>query len=602
MAVIRHGSAAGTDGFTTIKVAGQSDIVADSTSDDLTFVNGSNITITTDAGTDSVTIAASGGGGGGGGDSFKTISVSGQDDVVASGDDTLTLAAGSNITITTVAGSDTITVASADTQLTQEQVEDFVDGVIVGGTNVTSTYDDAAGTLTLSSTDTNTQTESFKTISVSGQDNVVADSSTDTLTLAAGANVTITTTAGSDTVTIASADTNTQTESFKTISVSGQDDVVADGSTDTLTLAAGSNITLTTTAASDTITIAATGGGGGGGWTDDGSTVRLTTAGDDVGVGTATANEKLTVDGALALKSQASSPSGTADYAKLFSKMASDENVQLLLHGQGVDGATTITDSSAGGRSHSANSNVELDTEEKTLSQASSILFNGSSSYLTYADASWQNVDADSAFVIHMWVRFNGAPSSAVFVGGTTSGGYRLLYYEPSDTWQFGYGSNYAGDYVVTDTGVPTSTWFHLAFVRQTDGTMRIFRDGIQQGSDADPPSAIALDPAGLFIGRNYSSTMYFNGWLQEFTLIMGSDNGWSGTSFTKPTAPATGLAEMWAADEAGNETKLSSHTPDGTWEYLSQNKKTGKTVRINMEDVVKDLGALTGKDYIKNR
>ena len=45
----------------------------------------------------------------------------------------------------------------------------------------------------------------FNTIAVSGQDNVVADSATDTLTFAAGSNVTITTTAGSDTVTIASA-------------------------------------------------------------------------------------------------------------------------------------------------------------------------------------------------------------------------------------------------------------------------------------------------------------------------------------------------------------------------------------------------------------
>lgn len=48
---------------------------------------------------------------------------------------------------------------------------------------------------------------------------------------------------------------------FKTISVSGQSDVVADSSADTLTLAAGSGITITTNAGTDTITIAATGGG-----------------------------------------------------------------------------------------------------------------------------------------------------------------------------------------------------------------------------------------------------------------------------------------------------------------------------------------------------
>jgi 23S rRNA U2552 (ribose-2'-O)-methylase RlmE/FtsJ len=44
-----------------------------------------------------------------------------------------------------------------NTQLTQEQVEDFVAGVIVAGSNITKTYDDAAGTLTLAATDTNTQ-------------------------------------------------------------------------------------------------------------------------------------------------------------------------------------------------------------------------------------------------------------------------------------------------------------------------------------------------------------------------------------------------------------------------------------------------------------
>lgn len=41
---------------------------------------------------------------------------------------------------------------------------------------------------------------------------------------------------------------------FKTISISGQDDVVADADTDTLTIAASSGISVTTTAASDTIT------------------------------------------------------------------------------------------------------------------------------------------------------------------------------------------------------------------------------------------------------------------------------------------------------------------------------------------------------------
>jgi hypothetical protein len=46
---------------------------------------------------------------------------------------------------------------------------------------------------------------------------------------------------------------------FRTIAVSGQSDIVADSATDTLTVVAGSNITLTTDAATDTLTIAASG-------------------------------------------------------------------------------------------------------------------------------------------------------------------------------------------------------------------------------------------------------------------------------------------------------------------------------------------------------
>lgn len=55
-----------------------------------------------------------------------------------------------------------------------------------------------------------------------------------------------------------------QSNSFTTISISGQSNVVADSSADTLTLAAGSGIQLTTDASTDTITITNTGGSSGG--------------------------------------------------------------------------------------------------------------------------------------------------------------------------------------------------------------------------------------------------------------------------------------------------------------------------------------------------
>ena len=49
---------------------------------------------------------------------------------------------------------------------------------------------------------------------------------------------------------------------FSTIAVSGQSSVVADSATDTLTLVAGSNMTITTNAGTDTVTFASSGGSG----------------------------------------------------------------------------------------------------------------------------------------------------------------------------------------------------------------------------------------------------------------------------------------------------------------------------------------------------
>jgi hypothetical protein len=357
-------AAGGGNSFTTIAVSGQSDIVADSASDTLTIVAGTNISITTDATTDTLTINSTGGAGVSDGDKGD-ITVSSSGSVWTVDNDAITYAKIQNVSATdkilgrstagagdieeiacTAAGRALLDDVDASAQRTTlglgtlatqsgtfsgtssgtntgDQTITLTGDVTGSGTgsfaatiandavtyakiqNVSATdkllgrstagagdveeiactaagralLDDAdasaqrttlglgtlatqSGTFSGTSSGTNTGDQNlFSTIAVSGQSNVVADSATDTLTLVAGTNVTITTDASTDSITINASGGGGN--SFSTIAVSGQSDVVADSSSDTLTLVAGANITLTTNASTDTITITGSGGGSG---------------------------------------------------------------------------------------------------------------------------------------------------------------------------------------------------------------------------------------------------------------------------------------------------------------------------------------------------
>ena len=250
---------ASVNAFSSVDVSGQPSIVADSAGDTLTFVAGPGISITTSAGTDTITITNTGSGGGGAsgvssGTATRLAYYSSTGSVVQDSGANLTWSG----TLLAVTGS--ISASSA---------------ITVNGSNV----------LTAASLP-----NTFSTISVAGQSNVVADTSSDTLTLIAGTGVVITTSASGDSITFASSPALTElsdvtltapsdgqvlkynsatsqwingtdlagsgsTNAFSTISVAGQDNVVADSTSDTFNLVSGSGITITTDANTDSITI-----------------------------------------------------------------------------------------------------------------------------------------------------------------------------------------------------------------------------------------------------------------------------------------------------------------------------------------------------------
>jgi hypothetical protein len=146
---------------------------------------------------------------------------------------------------------------------TSERVDDRVANLIVAGTSISSTYDDVNNTLTIANTapDQTVALTAGTGITTSGTypNFTVTNSAPDqTVSLTGGANVTVTGTYPSFTIAAASDTDTTYTLSSET---SGSDAIIrltgSDATTDDVTLAAGSNITITETG--DTITLASEG-------------------------------------------------------------------------------------------------------------------------------------------------------------------------------------------------------------------------------------------------------------------------------------------------------------------------------------------------------
>jgi hypothetical protein len=263
----------GTDsGFTWGAANTNTNQTADVVSDTLTFVKGPGINLYTStvAGTDAIkietdfTVSAN--------HAFQTVAVSGQSNVVAdSNTDTLTFVAGGAITITTNATNDSITIAHSDTSSVANLSSSNSGNTFIQGLTLSfDTYGHVTGATASTGTVSGFATNAFSTVTVSDTDSgftwaatgsAAADSTADTVTFVSGAGINVDVDTTNDAVRITNTDRGSAQNIFKNVAVSGQTTVVADNNNDTLTLIAGANITITTNATDDSITITSTGAG-----------------------------------------------------------------------------------------------------------------------------------------------------------------------------------------------------------------------------------------------------------------------------------------------------------------------------------------------------
>ncbi len=103
------------------------------------------------------------------------------------------------------------------------------------------------------------------------------------------------------------------------------------------------------------------------------------------------------------------------------------------------------------------------------------------------------------------------------------------------------------------------------------------------------------VDNIGIEIEKQAAGTNNYGIWLN------GDEEGADIVFGTNPDVRIfrSGGA-LWVDDALGDATQISPHDPEtGEWIFYSKNRKTGRVLRVNMEELVKDMEKLTGKKYL---
>lgn len=223
-----------------------------------------------------------------------------------------------------------------------------------------------------------------------------------------------------------------------------------------------------------------------------------------------------------------------------------DSFTKILLHFDGSDAGTTITDSSLSPKTFTAQGDGQLDTAVKKFGTAA-LLCDGNGDYVDTPD----HIDftlGSGDWTADCWFLSNSSTNRFLFGQGNSSGSNDstsiFAQYRGSDIMICGACSG--GDKGEIEGTIPLveGVWTHLAFVR-TGNTLKMFIDGVEDGSIVF--TLPVNDSANAFaVGRRGERTQEpFLGSIDEFRLSVGVAR-WT-TNFTPPAsaysidAPITG-------------------------------------------------------------
>ena len=189
----------------------------------------------------------------------------------------------------------------------------------------------------------------------------------------------------------------------------------------------------------------------------------------------------------------------------------------LLMHFNGTNGSTTMTDSSKNNFTVTATNGAALSTVQSKFG-GSSVYFDGTNDYLSISSPTPGFSFGTGDFTIEAWVykTVNSGTDAAILDArsGNTASPW-TVYLNSSNFPYFYDGTSYTSTIAVT-----LNTWFHLAWVR-TSGVLKIFVNGVQGYSAAH---SVNLDrTAGLMIGIHVLGSQFpFGGYIDDLRITKG--------------------------------------------------------------------------------
>lgn len=197
---------------------------------------------------------------------------------------------------------------------------------------------------------------------------------------------------------------------------------------------------------------------------------------------------------------------------------------KLLLHGNGSDGSTTITDELA--HVMTPVGNVQIDTAQSKFGGAS-ILFDGNDSVTSPDSSDW--FFSNDVFTIDFWVRFNSVSGIQNLIQEWDSGDFSNCSWlirqdHDANELRFDYRTGAGAVTAVTFGWNPVAnTWYHVAIVRDNIPSVdkiRMFVNGVALSSGND--GELNNNPTLANVSRILQIGLSLDGWLDELRVSKG--------------------------------------------------------------------------------